>query len=169
MMSQIQIIITIAIILIVIAVIFLLRPTSPKSSPYETAKESSELQIGPIRHSEFPPVLIERVRKFEKTFAEVYPLTHEEWMDGFKHDQNPEDEIKIWEHMGLAYTQFLNSGNFDAGARKEAFGLLLLRSSTSDIESQLSELKHLTEDQARSVVALYKGVPEPVTIQNTEP
>ncbi|MCI5139060.1 MAG: hypothetical protein D3922_11745 [Candidatus Electrothrix sp. AR1] len=167
MMSQTQIIIVIAIVLIFVAIIVLLRPTTTKS-PYETAKESSEIQ-GLIRHSELPPALIERIRKFEETFAEVYPLTHEEWLDGFKRDQNPENEIKIWEHMGLAYTRFLNSGHFDADARKETFGLLLVKSSTSDTESQLSDLKHLTEDQARSLFALYEGVPQPITIQNTEP
>ena len=166
-MNQTKIIIAIAIVLIVIVAIILLRPKLTKS-PYESAKESSPYQSGPIRHSELPPALIERIHRLEEIFAEVYPLTHEEWLDGFKRDRDPENEITIWENIASAYTQFLNSGDFGAGARNEAFRILLVRSSTSDIESQLSDLKHLTEDQARSLVALYEAPAQPITIEDTE-
>jgi hypothetical protein len=166
-MSQTRIIIAIAIVLIVVAAIILLR-AKPTKSPYELAKESSPYQPGPIRHSELPPALIERIHRLEETFAEVYPLTHEEWLDGFKRDLDPENEITIWENIAFAYTQFLNSGDFGADARNEAFRLLLIRSSTSDIESQLADLKHLTEDQARSLLVLYKAPAQPITIEDAK-
>jgi hypothetical protein len=166
-MSQTQIIIAIAIVLIVVAAIILLR-TKLTKSPYELAKESSVYQPGPIRHSELPPELIERIHRLEETFAEIYPLTHEEWLDGFKRDLDPENEITTWGNIAFAYTQFLNSGDFSADARNEAFRLLLFRSSTSDIESQLSDLRHLTEDQARSLLALYETPAQPIAIEDAE-
>ncbi|MCI5192070.1 MAG: hypothetical protein D3919_10240 [Candidatus Electrothrix sp. AW5] len=125
-------------------------------------------QTGPIRHSELPASLIERIQKFEKTFAEVYPVTHQEWLDGFKRDANPEREIAIWEQMASVYTRFLKAGDFDAGVREEAFGLLLVRSGTTDVEPLFSDLKHLTEDQARSLLSLYEAAPQPVTVCNAE-
>ncbi len=166
-MSQTQIITAIAIVLIVVAAIILLRPKVTKS-PYELAKEASVYKPGPICHSELPPELIERIHRLEETFAEVYPLTHEEWLDGFKRDLDPVNEITTWENIAFAYTQFLNSGNFGADARNEAFGLLLVRSSTSDIEPQLSDLKHLAEDHARNLVALYEASAKPITIEDAE-
>ncbi|MCI5131421.1 MAG: hypothetical protein D3904_07805 [Candidatus Electrothrix sp. EH2] len=166
-MSQTQVVTAIAVVLILAAAI-ILRHYAARRSPYEAAKESMEYQTGPIRHPKLPASLIERIRKFEKTFAEVYPVTHKEWLDGFKRDANPEREIAIWEQMASAYTQFLRAGDFDEEVRMEAFGLLLVRSSTADIELLFSDLKHLTEEQARSLLSLYRAAPQPVTVCNAE-
>jgi hypothetical protein len=126
-------------------------------------------QLSPIRHRELPAALVERVRKLEESFAEVYPATHEEWLDGFMRDENPEHEIAIWEHMASAYDQFLNAGSFDTDARREMLGLLLTRSGTADVEPLLGNLKHLTKDEARSLLTLYEMTPEPVIVDKTEP
>lgn len=83
-------------------------------------------------------------------------------------DENPEVEITIFEHIASAYTRFLGSGDFDADARMEAYALLLVRSSSSDIERQSLDLKHLTEEQARTLLSLYEGAARPVTIEQYE-
>ena len=146
------------------------KPMNDKS-PYEEAKESlkaSDIQPGPIRHDHISEELDARIRKFGAVFAEVYPITHKEWIDGFQRDAVPENEVVIWEQMASAYSKFLESADIDAAARKEAFGLLLVRSSTADIEGRYSELKVLTTDQAKSLVALYDAAPKPVTYQSAE-
>lgn len=168
-MSQTQIIIAITVVLIGAAVIILqYRARASKQSPYEAAKESMEYQVGPIRHPELPAALMKRIRRLEEIFVEIYPATHEEWLDGFKRDANPEREIAIWEYMASAYTQFLNTGNFDTDTRKEMLGVLLTRSSTADVEPLFFNLKHLTEKQARSLLSLYEAAPQPVTVSNAE-
>ena len=143
---------------------------SPPQSAYKTAKKSlsSRGLLGPIRHTELSPELIDRIRHLQDVFAEVYPISHQEWLDGFQRDQDPENEVARWEQMASAYTTFLDENDLDAAARKEAFGLLLVRSTTSDVESQLSNLKQLTADQAKRLVALYKAAPRPITIQNAD-
>ena len=166
-MSETQIIIAITVVLIGAAAIILWYRAS-RQSPYEAAKESMAYQVGPIRHPELPAALIERIRRLEETFVEIYPVTHEEWLDGFKRDANPEREIAIWEYMASAYTQFLSTGNFDTDTRKEMLGVLLTRSSSADVESLFFNLKHLTEKQARSLLLLYEAAPQPVTVSNTE-
>jgi len=142
-----------------------------KMSAYENAKESleaSDLKPGPIRHPGISDALDARIRKFGAVFAEVYPITHAEWLDGFQRDAVPENEVAIWEHMASAYTSFLESNDLDAAARNEAFGLLLVRSSTAEVESRFSQLKELTVEQAKSLIAQYEATPKPVTYESAE-
>jgi hypothetical protein len=167
-MTQTQTISAIAVVLIAAATIIVWHRASTQSE-YEAAKESMAYQTGPIRHRELPAALIERIRKFEKTFAEIYPVTHEEWLDGFKRDANPEREIALWEHIASAYAQFVSTGDFTTEARSEAFGLLLIRSGSTAVESLFSDLKYLTEDQARNLLSLYEAAAQPVIIGNPEP
>ena len=146
------------------------KPEEERSA-YDDAMETldaTDIKPSPIRHAAISDELDARIRKFAAVFAEVYPVTHQEWLDGFQRDTVPENEVAIWEHMASAYTGFLETNEVDAAARKEAFGLLLVRSSTTDMESRYSELKVLTVDQAKSLIALYDAAPKPVTIQSAE-
>ncbi|MCI5117299.1 MAG: hypothetical protein D3913_04945 [Candidatus Electrothrix sp. LOE1_4_5] len=165
-MNQTQIIS--AIVVVLIGAVIILWYRTFRQSPYEAAKESMAYQSGPIRHAELPASLIERIQKLKETFAEIYPVTHEEWLAGFKRDANPEREIAIWEYMASAYTQFLKTGNFDTDARGEIFGVLLTRSSTTDLEPLISNLEYLNENQARSLLSLYEAGPQPITINNAQ-
>jgi len=146
------------------------KPMDDKST-YEEAKESlkaRDIQPGPIRHDQISDELDARIRRFAAVFAEVYPITHKEWLDGFQRDVVPENEVAIWEQMASAYSKFLAATDVDEAARKEAFGLLLVRSSTADVQAQFSELKALTPDQAKTLLAHYEAAPKPVTYQNAE-
>lgn len=137
-------------------------------STYEETMESMKtgnIQPGPIRHTALSNDLDARIRKISVVFAEVYPITHEEWLDGFQRDTLPENEVAIWEHMASAYTKFLESNKVYVSERKEAFGLLLVRSGTTDMEPSFSELKVLTSEQARNVIAHYEAAPKPITYQ----
>jgi hypothetical protein len=82
----------------------------------------------------------------------VYPISHQEWLDGFQRDQSPEKQIAIWEQISSAYTAFLSQNEISAECHREAFALLL--SMPSQLESKLSNLKHLTPRQAKNLLAL---------------
>ena len=60
----------------------------------------------------------------QSIFAEVFKRTHEEWLDGFRRDFNPESEIRLWEAMASAYQTFLGEHALSLPAKKEALGLL---------------------------------------------
>lgn len=140
-------------------------------SEYEQSKDSlkaENIEMGPIRHKTLPDDLDARIRKFSAVFAEVYPCSHEEWVDGFQRDKNPENEVVIWEHMASAYSRFLESNEVGAAARNEAFGLLLVRSGTEDVESSLTKLKALTREQAKSLLSHYQHVAKPVVVKQRE-
>ena len=123
----------------------------------------SDIQLGPIRHQKLPDGLEARVLKFEPIFAEVYPRTHQGWLDGFMRDTNPEPEVAIWEAMALAYQSFTENRSLSLDAKKEAFGLLLMRSA-GDEQQTLSGtvLKHLSRADAEVLLRSYSAAPQPV-------
>jgi hypothetical protein len=62
-----------------------------------------DIKPAPIRHSELPEPMLRRIRAAHAAVADVLPLTLDEWIDGFKRDENPERELEIWERMGGVY------------------------------------------------------------------
>ena len=135
---------------------------------FEAAKQSPESQgmgVGPIRHTNLAPELVDRIRRLEAAFAEFYPMSHEEWLDGLQRDQSLENEVAIWEQMALAYTVFLKQSKLEAGGRREALGLLI-RSRSGNVESRIGSLRHLTIAQAKSLLDLYTAPPKPITFKD---
>jgi len=94
-------------------------------------------------------------------FAEVWPISHQEWLDGFQRDRTPENEVAIWEQVAWVYTAFLKENELTAAGRNEAYELLLFRSRSANVESRISNLSHLTIGQAKSLLALYGAPPFP--------
>ncbi len=124
------------------------------------------LERGPIRHASLPPRLVERVTAFEPVFADVYPITHQEWLDGFQRDEHPSREIATWEQIAKALTQFTADRNPTKEVRREAFNLLLMRS-TADTEDALKHtvLNYLTPAEARTLCDLYHALPKSVQVE----
>jgi hypothetical protein len=123
----------------------------------------ANLQPGPIRHAKLTDDLEARVKKFEPVVAEVYHQTHEQWVEGFLRDVHPESEIAIWEAIAFAYQQFTETRSLTLDAKKEAFGLLLVRSS-GDEEQTLAgaKLHHLSLADAHEVLRHYSAAPQPI-------
>jgi hypothetical protein len=123
----------------------------------------SNIHLGPIRHQKLPQALEARIRKFEPVFAEVYPRTHDEWLDGFQRDADPEPEVAIWESMASAYQNFTARRLLSPEARKEAFGLLLVRSAADEQQTLAgAKLQHLSRVEAEELLRSYPGTPQPV-------
>jgi len=134
------------------------------ASQHTETMNPESLKPGPIRHTALPPNLLKRAIALEPVFADVYPVTHEKWIEGFRRDAHPENEIAIWEQIAAAYTQFIKDRQVPIAQRREAFGLLLYRSgATAEETLQQAKLKHLTREEARRLVNLYKANPEPIT------
>ena len=146
-----------------LVLVFLLRSEVSSRSQLST----SELELGPIRHADLSAALDERIRRIEPIFGEVYPRTHDEWLEGFKRDLNPEAEIVIWEGMASCFASFVQKYPLNPDARKEAFGLLLVRSS-SDERATLSgvTLQHITKAQAAELLRSYSEIPKPIQVQS---
>src|SRR6266581_2006824 len=130
---------------------------SNDSAPPRTGwVDPSKLQPGPIQHASLTDDQMNRVRHLQKTFGQVDPSPLEKWVEDFKRDANPENELKIWEGMATVYETFTASKNLTIDAKKEVFQIVLARSGAADEEVlKHLHLKILTENDAREIMALF--------------
>jgi hypothetical protein len=101
-------------------------PLKPKIfRPVPATKKVSDIQQSDIIHKQLSRELEEGIRKLQSTFAEVFKRTHEEWLDGFRRDLNPESEIRVWEAMASAHQTFFGEHALSLPAKKEALASVL--------------------------------------------
>lgn len=128
--------------------------------------ETKDLSPSDIVHDSLTNEQLEKIKKIQSTFEEVYAMSLEETIINFKRDQNPDSEIIIWLQMADAYNNFLNENkDLNLSAKKEAFMLILSRSMMSEKEAlQNVKLTTLNEKQAKEVLSFYTTKPEPLNV-----
>lgn len=127
----------------------------------------NDIQISKVVHDSLTTEQIEKIRKIQSTFAEVYPISLEETITNFKRDQNPDSEIDIWLQMVGAYKNYISSklGKLDLGAKKEVYKLILSRSMMSEEEAIVnSKLIILNEKEAKEALRYYTASPDPIDV-----
>ncbi len=120
-----------------------------------------------VVHDSLTTNQIDKIKKIQSTFAEVYPVSLEETITNFKRDQNPDSEIDIWLQMAEAYEKYLTSKQIklDLNTKKEVYKLILSRSMMSDEEAiSNSKLTILTEKEAKEVLSYYSATPDPIDV-----
>lgn len=129
------------------------------------AMNTKDVNLSPVIHDSLTTGQREKVRRIQKTFEEVYPVSLEETVANFKRDQNPDKEIGIWLNMASAYEKFINKyGRKDPLKRQEAFKLILLRSMMPDQEAiKEAELRVLNDEEIKDVLRTYNVGATPIT------
>jgi hypothetical protein len=80
----------------------------------------------------------------------------ETWIDNFKRDANPDQELAVWERIAAAYTTYCSQRSLSLEAKKDVHTILLLRSMASENEViKQVKLDVLTIDDAKQVMKLY--------------
>ncbi len=127
--------------------------------------DPNTIQQGPTLHEALPDVLLTRIKNVQAIFADVDGTPLDKWIDDFKRDLHPEDNVKIWEDMAIAYESFCGNRGLALEPRKEAFKVILMRSlmSDADVLSRLN-LKHISIDDAKAIIAAYPSVAKPITV-----
>jgi hypothetical protein len=146
-----------------LAAAYILQGRRVNNTEANSKIDTTSMQRGPIRHQTLDDALIARVRAFESILADLYPISHEKWIEGFQRDLNPESEIAIWESIAEALRQFSALGPVSADERKEAFSVLLARSGSDNVDSTLATLKHLSQSKAQALLGLYTVRAKPIT------
>ncbi len=139
----------------------LLLRVRPK--PRVTPPIRSELiDIGTIQASEYNATSlstdqVHRIQRLEATFRDAEGGSLGRWIDNFSRDANPENELRLWEHMANVYSTFVSSRPMlTALQRKEAFGLLVLRSmSPSGEVRRRRETSHLSEEDCHALMSSF--------------
>lgn len=130
--------------------------------------DPNSIQLSEVRHDSLTQSQLDRIQFVYQSFEEVYPSTLEETITNFKRDLNPDNEIKIWEHMAVVFTKYAseNPTPDKLEHRKEAFKLILMRSMMNN-ESAISEseLTLLSEYEIKSILENYSFEAKPITVE----
>lgn len=126
----------------------------------------SKILSSPIGTSELTLEQLDRVKIISMMLDKVFPSSAKKWQEDFSRDNNPENEIRIWEEITKAYLSIEQIEISSADQRNEAFSLLLARSAQSR-EEVLAEFKlaHLSYVAANSLLKRYKLNPRPIVVE----
>jgi hypothetical protein len=118
--------------------------------------DPKSLKEGPIQRETLSTEQMDRISKLYDIVAEVDGSSMDKWVDGFKRDVHPDDEIAVWERMAKAYEPFVASHRLSLPAKKEAFKIILMRSMAGedDVLARL-QLKVLTRAEAIELMHTY--------------
>ena len=116
----------------------------------------SHLRPGPIRHPVLPDDFIERIKAFKETLGDVDGVSLEQTIDNFKRDTHPETELVIWERIASTFQMFLSHDpTTDPAIRKDILAVLIGASMGTEDHPNI---KHLSNDQIKHLVANYRGL-----------
>ncbi len=117
---------------------------------------ANQLHPGPVRHERLTNTQIERIKKVQLVFAEVDNSSIDKWIEDFKRDADPDNEIASWERMAAAYSNYVRGKDLPPEAKQDVFQIVLLRSGASEVEMlRHLKLKVLTEEDAKKIIAGY--------------
>lgn len=128
---------------------------------------ANDLTLSPVVHDSLSADQIEKITKIQTTFSEVNPSTLEETILNFKRDRNPDNEIAIWLAMAKAYEKFtLKHKSIDINKKKEAFGLILMRSMENEESVKANaSLVLLTDEEVSEIFSYYNLEAKPITVE----
>lgn len=92
-----------------------------------------------IRHEALEPEQILRIEKLKVILEDAYPLTIDEWMDGFKRDTHPEQEIQIIESLAWVYVQITNGIELSTDTKKKLYSTLCYFSSCRALPKDIED------------------------------
>lgn len=58
----------------------------------------------PFRHETLPRALMAEIERIKQALDDVYPMSIQEWVDGFRKDMNPEKEVAWWLHVVTVFS-----------------------------------------------------------------
>ena len=65
----------------------------------------SAIKMGPIIQERIPEGLALQMKLSWIVLSEINPVSFGEWVDGFKRDAHPSDEVKIWNRIACAFLE----------------------------------------------------------------
>ena len=147
--------------LFLFSTILFLAACSSDSKEGDQAIKLDSTQPQTIAKDSLSAEQIEKIKKIQSTFADVYTISLKETITNFKADPNPADEIGVWENMATAYENYLKSKpTTDLPKKREIFKLILMRSSMQAEEAiKKATLTILTPEESKEVLSFYTQSP----------
>jgi hypothetical protein len=117
------------------------------SAPVRTA-DVETIRESPIRHETLPEDQFKRIRLIRAALLEVYPVTMQDWVDGFRRDLHPADEILIWEHYASVFLEVATYLKLGAARRRDLYLLLVTAMQGASKKDIMKALKKFSEREA---------------------
>lgn len=134
-------------------------PPPPAPQPLPPLPQASDLKPGPHQHLPFEGDLRAAIESLSADLADVYPQSFEEWEDGFRRDDNPEQEIAGWLHLAGVLNAMNTNHSFAQPEKQECFRILIACFTGSrETVRERSSPKLLSKEQFDQAVAyFYEG------------
>ncbi len=114
----------------------------------------NDLKMNNIVHEELQEDLLNRIMKFHAVLKEVNGISLDDTIENFKRDQNPKNELLVWEHISNCYTEAINTNKvYSIAEKKEIYGLFLYRSMMPK-ESVLTQIELKILNRAKAIELL---------------
>ncbi len=122
----------------------------------------SEIHPAPIQHPELSDELVGRIRLVRACLLGAYTHSMDFWMDGFKRDAHPSNEVSYWEHVAAVYREYTSMAQvtLTIDQHQAVFRFILALSSSAD-EASLAEIANELPQDAPDVITNLFRYPEP--------
>ena len=113
------------------------------------------LHTGEIKHPPFDEDLRDIIRAIHSTFSDHRSLSFEEWEEGFRRDNNPEQEMAIWLHAADVYHNFVEPED-DMDHREDVYKCIVacMISSPENVMHVLPS-SSLSQEEKQSIIQLF--------------
>jgi hypothetical protein len=120
--------------------------------------EPGELRPNEYQYAPFDDDVRACLRQIKAALDEVYPQSLEQWEDGFRRDQNAEEEIAIWVHISRIYRDSAAGPDVSPDRKRETFAVLIAcANSGPEAWRYTVSLRHLTEAEAQAIARRFFG------------
>ena len=105
------------------------------------------------KHAPFEGELRNKIMEIRQCLNEVYPLTCQEWEDGFRCDRNPKSEIELWHVAALKFRSITETRYYSLPQKEDIFVILVsILSGGRDAKTILGSLSTLSNEEAQEIL-----------------
>jgi hypothetical protein len=80
----------------------------------------------PIRHESLPDDLMELATAIYEVIGEALEQEYDQFVDGFRHDRNPDRELGIWANIAGAYRHFTAGRTLNIDQKRDILRFLIV-------------------------------------------
>ncbi len=131
----------------------------------EVYVEASQVRPGgDYRHPPFDEERKAVMRQLAEVFADVYPITAEQWEDGFRRDMHIDKEIGLWCRMAQALQHFTEDGAQSLEQRREIYQVISACVTNGPHNAlRTVSLRTLARPRAKAIIAFMEQGGNPST------
>ena len=120
-----------------------------------------KLNLNKPVHPPFKGEALGAIEKIREDLLEVLPRTVTEWEDGFRRDQRPEKEIRIWRWIAYTYNRLTQEGEAPLERKKDYLNLILKTTMTSNPEEILetTAFNQLSREEVLEILDFSRTTP----------